>query len=229
MTVSIHQPNLFPWIGYFDKIVTSDCFVILDHSVINIKNPNWFKRVFILQGGQKKPITVPLVKGEKGSFQKISEVQIDKTNPHWKKIHKTIIQSYSGHPYFDQHRDLLDRFFEDSETHLAKLNEKFVRQILKLLDFEKSLIRSSELSISVKSTEMLIEITQKLKGDTYLSGGGADGYMEPVKFEQAGLKLQMQDYSHPTYVQVGSVDFVPGLGIIDALFNLGAEELKKLL
>ena len=32
MKVAIHQPNYFPWIGYFYKMSLADVFVVLDDS-----------------------------------------------------------------------------------------------------------------------------------------------------------------------------------------------------
>ena len=30
MVVGIHQPNYFPWMGYFDKMDNADVFILLD-------------------------------------------------------------------------------------------------------------------------------------------------------------------------------------------------------
>ena len=46
--VAIHQPNFFPWLGYFDKINKSDIFIFLDDVQFPKKGGNWTNRVQLM-------------------------------------------------------------------------------------------------------------------------------------------------------------------------------------
>lgn len=61
--VGIHQPNFFPWLGYFNKIAKSNKFVFLD----NVDFPktgagNLVNRVKILNNGNEKWLTMSINK-----------------------------------------------------------------------------------------------------------------------------------------------------------------------
>ena len=47
MIISIHQPNFFPWMGFFDKLNRSDKFVFLTSSVRS-KNDKYLTRTRLL-------------------------------------------------------------------------------------------------------------------------------------------------------------------------------------
>jgi len=50
--VAIHQPNFFPWLGYFDKIRQADVFVMLDSVQFQKTGGTWSNRVMLNFGGQ---------------------------------------------------------------------------------------------------------------------------------------------------------------------------------
>ena len=62
---AIHQPNFFPWLGYFEKIKRADVFVFLDH-VHYPKSGNsmgsWTNRVKINISAHAKWISCPVVR-----------------------------------------------------------------------------------------------------------------------------------------------------------------------
>ena len=49
MIVAIHQPNFFPWLGYFNKMIMCDTFVVLDH-VEAMWRSTWLTRNRVLTG-----------------------------------------------------------------------------------------------------------------------------------------------------------------------------------
>ncbi|MFY3792737.1 WbqC family protein [Ureibacillus sp. MALMAid1270] len=60
MKVSIHQPNYLPWIGYFNKLDQSNCFVFLDKA--DVLKGSVLNRNYILYPNGKTLLTVPLKK-----------------------------------------------------------------------------------------------------------------------------------------------------------------------
>ena len=60
MVVAIHQPNYFPWMGYFDKINRCDKFIFLTDS-FRSKNDKYLTRTMIINNNSKTQyLTIPL-------------------------------------------------------------------------------------------------------------------------------------------------------------------------
>ena len=81
-------------------------------------------------------------------------------------------------------------------------------------------------ALTGQGTELLIELSKSVGATTYLSGGGATGYLDTAAFSGSGISLRIHDFVHPTYQQLRSDVFVPGLSIIDALFNAPLESIR---
>ena len=97
--VAIHQPNFFPWLGFFNKIVKSDYFVLLDDVQMPKKGGTWTNRVPLIISGKKNWLTIPIDRSYSGTMP-INKVKI-KNELNWRdKMLKTLYISYKKHPYF---------------------------------------------------------------------------------------------------------------------------------
>lgn len=227
--VAIHQPNFFPWLGYFDKLARADVFVLLD----SVQFPKtgrgtWLNRVRLLIGGQPRWITVPVVRTYHG-VRTIDEMLIDNEAPWREKFIRTLQTSYGRAPHFDKVFPVIRPLVENPTARLAELNRTAIEALAEAVRLDTSkIVLSSELPVEGQATDLLIAIVQAVGGDAYLCGGGAAGYQEDEKFAAAGLELIYQDFQHPAYEQSAGGDFTPGLSIIDALMHCsfaGAGEL----
>ncbi|MBN3040678.1 MAG: WbqC family protein [Candidatus Omnitrophica bacterium] len=230
MRVSVHQPQYLPWLGYFDKIARSDCFVFLDD--VQYKHREFQNRNKIRTKEGWIWLTVPVItKGLRD--QKIKDVLIDNETD-WQSRHLNSIKScYGKSKYFDRYAG----FFEDvlgkrQWERLIDLNVFITGYIMNELGIETLIHFESQLGTTKTSTARIIEICKKLNADIYLSGSGGKVYLEQEQFEQALIRLEYQEFVHPRYQQVfggKKQEFVPCLSIIDLLFNEGPESRKILL
>jgi hypothetical protein len=212
--IAIHQPNYLPWLGFVDKARIVDTFVLLDSvpftrgSVINrnkIKTnvgPQW--------------ITVPVHHLPGTLIADILTVDSDWEERHW----KTFVFNYSRAEHFQEFVSPLQELYAKRWSKLAELNETLIRFLLDCFGLRPKILRSSELGVKGKGSELLIQICRAAGEREYLSGMGAMQYMDLALFERHGITVQFQRFEHPRYHQLFG-EFVPNLSAIDYVFNCG--------
>ncbi len=230
--IAIHQPNLFPWLGYFAKIYKSNIFVFLDHTINNRTDQIYTRRVQILNTqGEASYLTIPIKKIDGSDFGPINQwdINFDQVGFPRKQL-ESIIQTYRKSPYFNEVFPLIENLFDDSkELNLVARNIDFIKETCRLLGIETPFLVSSEINSRGNSTELLISIVTHLQGTHYLSGKGGDNYQDPEIFVKANIILERIVYKHPIYLQEKSKEFKSGLSIIDCLMNIGYAETSRLI
>ncbi len=230
MICSIHQPQFLPYLGYLNKIASSDMFVFLDN--VQFKKNEFQNRNRIILKDKIEWLTVPV------SFSfgdPINKVKIANSTNWQRKMETMLEHSFARSPYFKTfNRELFD-IIEREWNNLAEINEASVLWLMKVFEIERPTIRASEIDgLSDEPTMRLIDICKHLGADTYLSGAGGHDYLDVKLFEQHGIKLQFQQFVHPEYEQLNwageNEQFVPYLSAIDGLFNCGGgrEASKRL-
>lgn len=223
--VAIHQPNFFPWLGYFDKIARADVFIFLDDVQFPKTGGSWSNRVKLLLGGAGSWVTAAIDRDYHGT-RTISQMNFLASNPWREKTLKTLETNYRKHPFHRETMAVIEPLLTNSEANIAAYNIHAVTTLSSLLGLDTTkLRRSSDLPHEGHSNELLCLLTQSVGGAMYMCGGGADGYQDESVFKAAGIKLVRQAFVHPAYSQVKTGDFVPGLSIIDALMNHGVQEV----
>ena len=138
MIISIHQPNYFPWSGYFYKIMKSDIFVFLGD--VNFSKNSFTNRTDIIENKEKVWITLPV---KKKLGVNINMVEID--DDQWKKKHLSKIKnSYIRSDYFQEIWEKINLLFNSIDTNnLAEVNKSIIKLIYKSTFFSFSITVSS--------------------------------------------------------------------------------------
>ncbi len=227
--IAIHQPNFFPWLGYFDKMNRCNRFVFLDHVQHPKTNGTWTNRVKLLVAGEARWVTAPISRKYHGVIP-VNKLEFQDGQPWREKMVKTIRSNYSRAPFFEEIFAFTEPLILSEEKRVAAYNMNAIEAIAEKLGIPANkTIRSSEMKAEGNSNELLIAITKELGGNTYMCGDGADGYQDDSLFEEAGLTLEYQQFKHPVYMQFSGNTFIKGLSIIDALMFCGFTGTKKLL
>ena len=220
MIVTIQQPEHLPWIGFFNKMVQCDKFVLLDH--VQFKKNYFENRNRIKTADGPVWLTVPVrLKGKFG--QSMLEVEVNQ-EPRWKTRYlKTLEQNYRKAPFWEDVRKIVWPVFEDESSKLVEINIRLIECMMKYLQIKTSLIRSSTLELgSVKKQDLVLAICKELSADRYISGPDGRNYLNLADFSIAGIQVCFHDFKHHVYTQQYG-KFISHLSTIDLIANCGLE------
>ena len=225
--ISIHQPNYLPYLGFFDKMIQSDIFVIYDDAQFNKGDFQHRNRIRILNGW--KWLTVPVEK----KHIPINDIRIKKDAETrkglgWFDDHfKEIKNNYIDAPFYRTYEEEIKEIYEGTYDRLIDLNMNFINFLMKAFDIDVEIIFSSNMGLTSKSTQRLVDMVEALDGGVYLSGSAGINYLDVSLFANKGIQVEFQDFNHPVYRQRYE-GFEPNMSAIDALLNIG-EIPKRIL
>jgi hypothetical protein len=221
-TITIHQCEHLVWLGLIDKISKANVFVLAD--TFDFKKNYYENRNKIRTKDGWQWLTVPI---EKDNHKPINEVNII-YNENWqKKYLESIKYNYRNSPYFNKYYPEIEMCIMEKygqTIYISDLNEILLKLFLKWFNINTPVILSStlELNESLRSSERLLEICQKVGADTYLSGSSGKNYLNLDLFEKNNIKVVFHEFIHPIYKQQYE-PFIPGMSALDYLFNCGGK------
>jgi hypothetical protein len=213
--ISIRPPEYFPRPVYFALLDAADRFVLAD--TFQYSRQSFQNRALIRTPDGGHWITIPLKGSQHGVS--IAETAIRRV-PYWNRRHwRSLHYNYRTAPFFDFYEPELKWIFERDWTRLGALTCATVEVICGLLGIGTALERSTDMRGRPSELRKILEAEQR---DDLLSP------MEAAKFDaeavapSAVLEVRALEYRQ------NFEGFVPGMSILDLLFNYGPDTLTMI-
>jgi hypothetical protein len=220
------QSSYIPWKGYFDLINAVDEFVLLDD--VQYTRRDWRNRNRIKSKDGVMWLTIPV--HSKGNYlAPIRTVTISDAG--WNVRHwRTVAASYASARCFGQYADLLeDLYLGATDTHLSRVNHRFLQAIVSLLGIATKLSWSMDYRLPAGKTERLVALCHQAGATTYVSGPAARAYLDLDLFARGGIEVRFFDYAgYPEYEQLFP-PFDHQVSIVDLILNVGRDAPRYLL
>jgi len=221
LLVAIHQPEHMPWLGFFEKLLRADVFVLLDD--VQFSKGDFQNRNRVKGRGGAQWLTVPVAHR---FGQKINEVGI--AGGAWREKHwKTLRSCYARAAHFGEFAEAFEDFYARPWAKLSELNVEAIRLLARAFRVEKEFVFSSTLGAAGQKSELVLNICKAVGASAYYSGRAGGSYLDADAFRREGVEIVVQEFEHPAYEQLFMKEqgFVPNLSAVDLLFNRGAEGL----
>lgn len=218
LVLASHQPDFFPYMGYFYKMFQSDVFVFSDNVQFSKTGRHNYNDIGTANGRMR--FTLPI----HYHVQNLNEIQIAADDARIDTMLKTLWMEYRGADAFHTVFPVLEELFhraQEAES-LADFNRTCLLRLAKEFGLTERVefINSSDLPLTQRRDARIIEMCGLLGARVYVSGSGAKDYHIEEDYARAGIELVYSDYQPITYPQV-RIPFIENLSVIDYVLNCG--------
>lgn len=216
--LSVMQPYIFPYIGYFHLIEASSEIIFYDD--VNYIKGGWINRNRIFLEGKDLMVTVPLK--DASSFKTIADTMTGYNDKFRDKLAKQLFAAYAKAPFYGPVSKLVLSVFDRGNGSIADLAIDSIVAVYDYLGLPIRYSKSSEQWASSKGmdkADRLIYMTRQSGYSNYINPVGGSELYDKAYFEKNGVKLSFVRPENISYRQF-DYTFVPWLSIIDVLmFN----------
>jgi hypothetical protein len=220
MVVTTHQPIFLPWPGFFYKALHADAFVLLDR-VQFPKGRGWMHRNRVKSDQGDHWLRVPVWTAGRGT-QVIADVEICNERD-WRPRHlRSLRELYAHAPYLHAHLPALEEIYERSHRSLLAFNVDLIRYLWSVLGLSGVLRLQSQLDVTGSGMDLLANVCQSVKAETYLALTASEKYLDRQKLRDRNLDLAFVRFHPPVYPQLRG-PFRFNLSTLDLLLNCGPQ------
>ena len=224
MIVSIHQPQYFPWMPYFKKIMRSDIFIFLDN--VQFQKNGIINRNELKNSNGRFWLTVPVMNISK---KKILDVQIDNKSNWIRKHIASIKNNYSQSNNYVFFCKYILPIYKKKHNNIADLNIEIIEVILKKYFKSKvKTLRQKNMFTKYHGSNLIFEICKKNKATKYISGPGGKNYLDLSKFQENNIDVEFMDNKLPLVYeqQYKKIAHISDISALDFFLNV-KQDYKK--
>ena len=224
LILASHQPDFFPWMGYFYKIFQSDVFVFSDNVQYSKSGRHNYNQ--ILTGNGPMKFTLPIHYHPVN----LNELQIAADEYVVEKMLKTIRQEYCKAAHYEEAYPVIEKLIRLATVcdSLAEFNMQTIWTLCHKFGLNKGRLFyiSSNLELHNRRDARIIEMCEYLGASAYYSGVAAKDYHIEEDYRAHGIDLIYSDYEPVVYPQVGKRSAI-NMCVIDYVMNCGFELPKE--
>ncbi|MYT32916.1 MULTISPECIES: WbqC family protein [unclassified Streptomyces] len=213
------QPTYWARAHVWNRVLSADLFVWLDSVKFARSSAKWEDRTLVeTPDGRPVVLRLPARGPREVSWR---EVEL---GDGWTKHRKTLQSCYGKRPHWRAMVPYLENVYGPPASTIEAVCRRTFEATLSLLGENRPVVRASQLSAKGTKGELVLRLVQEVGGTTYVTGAPGAAYLDPARFADAGVTVEVQSWSAPV-TRRG----LANPSIVHVLAELGSVRARRIL